>query len=45
MLLDDTGETIETWGIQAFPTLVLIDPQGRVVKGDAEAMLAKILDE
>lgn len=45
MLLDDTGETIETWGIQAFPTLVLIDPEGNVVKGHAETMLTEILED
>jgi hypothetical protein len=31
ILLDSTGETIEKFGISAFPTIVLIDPEGRLV--------------
>ena len=34
ILLDSTGETIESWGIHAFPTTVLIDPEG-VLIGEA----------
>jgi hypothetical protein len=31
ILLDSTAETIETFGIRGFPTIVLIDPEGRLV--------------
>ena len=31
VLLDATGKTIETFGIQAFPTLALIDPDGNPI--------------
>ena len=45
ILLDATGETIETWGIHAFPTTVLIDPEGKLVlpglADELEAALAK----
>jgi hypothetical protein len=39
ILLDSTGRTIEEYGIHAFPTVILIDPEGRLVKGGGEAML------
>jgi hypothetical protein len=35
ILLDSTGETVETFGISAFPTILLIDPEGRLV-GEAK---------
>jgi hypothetical protein len=31
ILLDATGETIKDWGIHAFPTTLLIDPEGKLV--------------
>jgi hypothetical protein len=31
ILFDDTGETLKSWGIMAYPTMFLIDPSGRVV--------------
>lgn len=43
VLLDATGSTVRSFGIRAYPTAVLIDPRGRVVKGDAEATLAATL--
>ena len=45
ILLDATGETIKTWGINAFPTTVLIDPQGRLVGEADEADLEAALNE
>lgn len=45
VLLDATGETIKTYGIRAFPTLLLIDPDGKLVKGGGEAMLEQKLRE
>jgi hypothetical protein len=47
-LLDATGETLKTYEIKAFPTVVLIDPEGTVVQigghKEAEAHLKKVLD-
>jgi hypothetical protein len=31
ILLDSSGATITTWGIDRFPTTVLIDPAGKLV--------------
>ncbi|MCL4198134.1 MAG: redoxin domain-containing protein [Phycisphaerales bacterium] len=31
ILLDSTGETIKQYDITAFPTLILFDPEGRLV--------------
>lgn len=45
ILLDVSGATVKKYGIQGFPTLVLIDPEGRVVKGGSEAMLEEKLKE
>jgi hypothetical protein len=35
ILLDATGQTIKDWGVRAFPTTVLIDPEGHLV-GEAQ---------
>lgn len=32
VLLDASGATMEQFGIHAFPTTILVDPQGRFVK-------------
>ena len=45
VLLDHTGDTIERWGIEAFPTIVLIDPEGTLVGEATEDLLAKKLAE
>ena len=45
ILLDATGETQERYGIEGFPTNVLIDPEGRIVKGGSEKMLEERLEE
>jgi hypothetical protein len=34
ILLDATGQTVKQWGIRAFPTAILIDPEGNVVVTD-----------
>lgn len=31
VLLDASGTTIEQFGIRAFPTMILVDPEGRLV--------------
>ena len=38
ILLDDDGQTSEAYGIEGIPASVLIDPQGKVVEGGAEAL-------
>ncbi len=30
VLLDSTGETIRKFGVRAFPTVLLVDPEGRL---------------
>lgn len=43
ILMDETGTTIKRYGISAFPTVILIDPEGNLVKGGGERMLEDIL--
>jgi len=43
ILLDSSGETIESWGITAFPTMVLIDPEGKLVGEASEEQLEEAL--
>lgn len=46
ILLDASGETVRSYGIRAFPTSLLIDPDGRLVTGNAAAeKLAEKLQE
>ena len=45
VLLDETRSTIDGWGIRAFPTIVLIDPEGKLVRGGSEKMLEEKLAE
>lgn len=44
ILLDASGETIETWGIHGFPTTVLIDPEGKIVGEVGEEQLAETFE-
>ncbi len=44
VLVDDTRTTIDGWGIRAFPTIVLIDPDGKLVKGGSLEMLKTELE-
>jgi hypothetical protein len=45
ILLDATGETIETFGVINFPTMLLVDPEGKVVRGANERLFAAKLEE
>lgn len=42
-LLDATGQTLKNFSIRALGTHVLIDPQGRVTKGEGEKTLEEAL--
>ena len=43
ILFDSTESNLKTWGIIAYPTTVLIDPDGNVVKGEGlETLKAKL---
>ena len=43
VLLDPTGETTKAYGIQFFPTVILIDPEGKLVPGGDEKRLEEAL--
>ena len=45
ILLDSSGESLKNFGIEAFPTMVLIDPAGNVVHGGDADLLEKKLAE
>ena len=45
ILMDSTGDTVRNYGISAFPTVILIDPDGNLVKGGGEKKLEEILKE
>lgn len=45
ILLDSTGRTVKEWGIHGYPTLILIDPEGRVVRGGSARMLDERLSK
>jgi hypothetical protein len=43
ILLDATGQTIQTYGIRAYPTTILIDPDGKLVgEANEELLEAKL---
>jgi hypothetical protein len=44
VLLDSTGETIKQFDISAFPTMILFDPEGRLVGYASIEMLKEALD-
>jgi thiol-disulfide isomerase/thioredoxin len=43
VLLDRTGSTLKDWGITIYPYTVLLDPEGRVVRGGSLERLAEEL--
>ena len=38
VLMDSTGETVKVYGISAWPTSFLIDPEGKIVEADEETL-------
>ncbi len=44
LLLDASGQTVRAFGIDEYPTLVLIDPKGDVVQAGNESFLPEFLD-
>ena len=44
VLLDSSGETLKAWGVAHYPTTILLDPDGNLVRGGDEAMLETILN-
>jgi len=38
VLMDSTGETVMAYGICGWPTSFLIDPEGKIVAADEEAL-------
>jgi thiol-disulfide isomerase/thioredoxin len=42
VLLDRTGEIIKTWGISAYPTTAIINPDGALMRGDLETLASKL---
>ena len=44
VLLDSTGKTIRNFGISAYPTLVLIDPEGKIVRRGGDKLLEEKLE-
>lgn len=43
VLLDPGNKTTKAYGIQFFPTVILIDPEGNLVQGGDEATLERAL--
>lgn len=45
ILLDASGDTVKQFGIHAFPTTILIDPEGRLVGEASEVELKLALEK
>ncbi len=43
VVIDKEGSTVRRYGVSVFPTALLIDPQGRLVRGGGLKMLAEKL--
>ena len=44
VLIDPTGETVHDFGIDEYPTVILIDPVGNVAAAGNEALLPELLE-
>jgi hypothetical protein len=44
-LLDNTGATLKALGVKVYPTYILIDPEGRIVRNGSKEMLERKLTE
>jgi len=44
LLIDPSGQTIRAFGVDEYPTLVLIDPKGNVIQAGNESFLPEFLD-
>ena len=42
VILDNTGKTLENFGLEGFAQSVLIDPQGILVQGDEKSLAEKL---
>ncbi len=45
ILLDGKRETITAWGVNSFPTVLLIDPEGKLQAGSSAAKSTEKLEE
>ncbi len=45
ILIDDADKTVRAYGVEWFPTTVLIDPEGKIVAGYGEALFEAKLKE
>lgn len=45
VLLDSSGETERAWGINHYPTKILLDPDGKLIRGGNEEMFEEKLKE
>lgn len=45
VVMDNTAETVRAYGVNSFPTLLLIDPAGNLVRGGGEELLRMKLKE
>jgi thiol-disulfide isomerase/thioredoxin len=44
ILMDATGATVRDWGVTVYPSTVLLDPEGRVVRGGSVKLLGEKLE-
>lgn len=42
IFIDGNGETVASWGITSFPTVVIVDPEGKFFRGDLKSVARKL---